>query len=114
MYEAIAAAVIQAAVNGMSAGLSGSRPTIVWGQVHCMKCDAPCEFDQTGGHRLMAGDDSGYIYLRAYCHGEHEDITITFDAARRNRNARIEVFVEDTTRALPVEQTLTIEDSSSI
>lgn len=84
---------------GSSSGLKHSRPKIDFGMVWCCRCNAPCEFDETGGHRLMKGDGSGYIFMRAYCHGEEADIMMTFAQAagflwryKRNKNSRIEVF----------------------
>lgn len=74
--------------------------------VWCAKCNAPCEFDETGGHKLFKGDGEGYVYMRAYCHGEEADIQISFKQAavfpyrrNKNKNERIEVFTP--IRSLP-------------
>lgn len=73
-----------------------------------MKCDKPCDFDITGGHKLWSAPDSegetrGYLYIRADCHGEYADIKMTFQSARhflRQKNPRMEIF-GDPTLGLP-------------
>jgi hypothetical protein len=94
------------------------RPNFVWGDVWCLKCNAPCDFDITGTNRLWSKPDSegytkGGIYIRAEHHGEKLDIHLTHQQARHlkaSKNPRIEIF-GDPTLGTTDETILTIEDS---
>lgn len=80
-----------------SENLKGARPEIPYGAVWCEVCGKPCDFDESGLHNLWgkpdkSGHHRGYLVIRAYCHGQHSDISITFTAARENAGKTIVAF----------------------
>ena len=93
--------------SGTSGQLRKYRPSLSFGDVVCVKCGGiPAEFDETASHNLFGrpdedGQTRGYLMLRAYCHGQHEDVRIAFKAMRDNIGEKIEVFVDDQPEPLP-------------
>lgn len=75
------------------------KPELKWGQVWCVKCNEPANFEYTAVHRGFT--KRGYLLVNVNHHGENEGLNIEFDSMDANPDRRIDCFVDP---ALPAPQ----------